>query len=139
MAATRYTRGQTMHELFQWCARRRPDATAIVHGDRHVTYAELDAASDDHAAVLEAAGVGPGRFVAVLMNRSPQMIAVLLAVLKRGAAYAALDGRWPPSRLARLVARLEAPLVVTDTATEAAVDGLAAAVVAGLPAPVWHL
>ncbi|MEU9016673.1 amino acid adenylation domain-containing protein [Actinomadura sp. NPDC048394] len=139
MAATRYTRGQTMHELFQWCARRRPDATAIVHGDRHVTYAELDAASDDHAAELEAAGVGPGRFVAVLMNRSPQMIAVLLAVLKRGAAYAALDGRWPPSRLARLVARLEAPLVVTDTATEAAVDGLAAAVVAGLPAPVWHL
>lgn len=107
-------RAETMHGLFQWCARRRPGALAVVHGDRQVDYAELDAASDDFAAELEAAGVGPGHRVAVLMPRTAEFVAVLLAVLKRGAAYAAFDPRWPRSRITDLLGRLGAEVLVTD-------------------------
>ncbi|MEU9155354.1 AMP-binding protein [Streptomyces sp. NPDC048417] len=105
--------GSTMHERFSWHARNRPAAVAIVDGDRRVGYAELDALADDYAARLEERGVGPGDKVPVLMPRTAEFVAVLLAVLKRGAAYAALDERWPRERLASLVTRLGPPLLVT--------------------------
>lgn len=107
-------RAETVHDLFDWCVRRWPSAVAVRHGDRGVTYAELAAASYAYAAELEDRGVGPGQVVPVLMQRSPEFIAVLLAVLRRGAAYAALDPRWPLARLGTLVDRLDGPVLVTD-------------------------
>ncbi|WP_202238215.1 non-ribosomal peptide synthetase [Actinacidiphila reveromycinica] len=106
-------RADTLHGLFAWCARRWPDRTAVRHGDREVGYGELSAAADTVAARLESAGVGPGGFVPVLMPRSPEFLAVLLAVTRLGAAYAALDPRWPHDRLAGIVRRLGPPLLVT--------------------------
>jgi mycobactin peptide synthetase MbtE len=111
-----YRRGETMTALFADAAARVPDGTAIVHGDRRVSYAELDAVSDHYAAALEDAGVGPGHFVPVLLPRTPEFLAVLLAILKRGAAYAAFDQRWPMERMVQLVHRLAAPLIVTADA-----------------------
>ena len=108
-----FRRGQTVHELFDWCVERGPDAVAVRHGDRRVSYADLAAASHAYAASLEDAGVGPGQVVPVLMPRSPEFLAVLLAVLRRGAAYAALDPRWPRARLASLIDRLDGPVLVT--------------------------
>lgn len=107
------TRAETVHELFDWCVERWPDAVAVRHGDRRVSYAELAAASYAYAADLEARGVGPGQVVPVLMPRSPEFLAVLLAVLRRGAAYAALDPRWPRPRLGALIDRLDGPVLVT--------------------------
>jgi amino acid adenylation domain-containing protein len=92
---------------------RWPDAVAVRHGTRRVTYAQLAAASHAYAAGLEDAGVGPGQVVPVLLPRSPELLAVLLAVLRRGAAYAALDPRWPRARLATLIGRLDGPVLVT--------------------------
>jgi mycobactin peptide synthetase MbtE len=111
-----YRRGATMTALFADAAARVPDGTAIVHGERRVSYAELDAVSDHYAAALEDAGVGQGHFVPVLLPRTPEFLAVLLAILKRGAAYAAFDQRWPMDRMVRLVHRLGAPLIVTADA-----------------------
>ncbi len=108
-----FGRGRTMHELFASCVARYPDAVALIHHETRLTYSELDALSDHYAAALELAGVGPGDFVPVVMNRSPELVGLLLAVLKRGAAYSAMDPRWPAERLAALVARMRAPLVVT--------------------------
>lgn len=109
-------RADTLHGLFEWCARRGPERIAVRHGERAVGYGELSAASDTVAAALEAAGVGPGCFVPVLLPRSPEFLAVLLAVAKLGAAYAALDPRWPHERLDGIVRRLDPPLLVTDQA-----------------------
>ncbi|MFG2695669.1 amino acid adenylation domain-containing protein [Kitasatospora sp. NPDC048407] len=103
-----------MHDLFRWSAERTPDATALVDGERRIGYRQLDDASDHFAAALEDAGVGPGRIVPLLLPRGPELVVAMLAVLKRGAAYAALDPRWPADRTAGLVAQLDAPLLVTD-------------------------
>ncbi|MCX4750322.1 non-ribosomal peptide synthetase [Kitasatospora sp. NBC_01287] len=110
------TRGQTVHELFDWCVERGPRAVAVRHGERRVGYAELAEASHAYAAELERLGVGPGTLVPVLMPRSPEFLAVLLAVLRRGAAYAALDPRWPRPRLDGLLERLAGPVLVTTEA-----------------------
>ncbi|MFJ5589875.1 amino acid adenylation domain-containing protein [Streptomyces noursei] len=103
--------GGTIHGVFRQRAAERPDAPALIHRDTTVSYRTLDRASDAFAAELARAGVGPGDVVPVLMPRSPRFVATVLAVLKRGAAYAALDPRWPRSRVAQLVARTDAPLL----------------------------
>ncbi|MET8155802.1 amino acid adenylation domain-containing protein [Sphaerisporangium sp. NPDC005289] len=106
-------RVDTIHELVREQAARRPGAVALVDGEVRVTYGALDAASEEYAVRLAEAGVGPGMTVPVVLPRSARLVAVLLAVLKRGAAYAALDPRWPAARLTAL-ARQCGSIVVTD-------------------------
>ncbi|MGG2461431.1 amino acid adenylation domain-containing protein [Streptomyces sp. RGM 3693] len=101
----------TMHGLFRRRAAERPDALALVHRDTAVSYRTLERASDAFAVELARAGVGAGDVVPVLMPRSPRFVATVLAVLKRGAAYAAMDPRWPRSRVAQLVEQTAAPLI----------------------------
>ncbi|WP_369182346.1 amino acid adenylation domain-containing protein [Streptomyces sp. Y1] len=107
---------ETVHGLVRRCAEERPSAVAIVSGDRRVTYRELQALADDYAAELARHGVGRGDLVPVLMARGPELVAALLAVLERGAAYSALDLRWPRERLTSLIAALDAKLLVTSEA-----------------------
>ncbi|KWT57228.1 hypothetical protein ADL21_35255 [Streptomyces albus subsp. albus] len=100
-----------VHEIFRQRAAERPDAIALLHGERTVSYRTLDRASDAYAAELAAAGVRAGDIVPVLMPRSPRYVATVLAILKLGAAYAALDPRWPAPRIAELTSRADAPLI----------------------------
>ncbi|USQ85070.1 amino acid adenylation domain-containing protein [Streptomyces phaeoluteigriseus] len=78
---------------------RTPDATALVYGDTHLTYAELDARANRLAHHLQGLGAGPGTVVAVSVPRSVELIVSLLAVLKAGAAYLPLDPDYPAPRL----------------------------------------
>ncbi|MFV0126715.1 amino acid adenylation domain-containing protein [Streptomyces sp. HMX112] len=103
-------RPELIHAAVARQAARTPDAVALVQGGERVSYAELDAAADVWAAELRDLGTGPGGFVPVVLPRSTALVAALLAVLRTGAAYAALDPRWPVERL-RAVTRLLAPRV----------------------------
>ncbi|MQS16626.1 amino acid adenylation domain-containing protein [Streptomyces kaniharaensis] len=107
---------ETVHGLFRWCAEEWPSAVAIVSGDRRVTYRELQALADDYAVELASHGVGRGDLVPVLMDRTPELVATLLAVLECGAAYSALDVRWPHERLTSLITALDAKVLVTSAA-----------------------
>lgn len=107
------TRRATINDLFARQVRDRPDTTALVHGADRVDYRTLDRIADAYAADLEGLGVGPGHIVPVLLPRGIPMIAVLLAVLRRGAAYAALDPAWPRARLESLVSRIQGPVLIT--------------------------
>ncbi|MEV7093993.1 non-ribosomal peptide synthetase [Amycolatopsis sp. NPDC051045] len=109
-----FARAETMHGLFEWCAVRWPDRTALHHRGRDTTYRELAETADAYAAELQARGVERGSLVPVLLPRSPELFATLLAVLKCGAAYAALDLRWPSSRLAGLIEHLGGPVVAAE-------------------------
>lgn len=102
-----------IHEIFRATAARNPDAPALVHAGGRLSYGELDRRSDEFAAVLAGAGIGPGNIVPVLLPPSPELVIALLAVLKRGAAYAALDGSWPAERLRAIAALLPGQPAVT--------------------------
>lgn len=106
------TRGLTIHEMFDWCVREWPDAAAVRSGTRTYTYTQLADASRHYAAELEDLGVQPGHVVPVLMPRTPEFLAVLLAIVRRGAAYVVLDPTWPHGRLQDIVNLVEAPVVV---------------------------
>jgi amino acid adenylation domain-containing protein/non-ribosomal peptide synthase protein (TIGR01720 family) len=92
-----------------------PDATALVFGDTHLTYRELDARAEVLARRLAARGVRPEVTVGVHLERSPELVVSLLAVLKAGGAYVPLDPSYPADRLAYMVSDA-APAVVLTTA-----------------------
>jgi D-alanine--poly(phosphoribitol) ligase subunit 1 len=95
-------------------AARDPDAIALVWHDREIGYGVLEAAATGFAADLSDRGVGPGQIVPFLMDRSPEMVALQLGVLKTGAAYANLDPSWPLERQ-RAILDLVAPVIVVTT------------------------
>ncbi|MET0396905.1 MAG: amino acid adenylation domain-containing protein, partial [Longimicrobiaceae bacterium] len=103
-----------LHETFAAQAARRPHAAALVFGDEVVGYGELDRRSAALARRLAALGVGPEVCVGVCMERSPAMVAGLLAVLRAGGAYVALDPQHPDERLAFMLADTRAPVLLTE-------------------------
>jgi D-alanine--poly(phosphoribitol) ligase subunit 1 len=107
---------ELIHQAVARHARRTPDAIAVVDRGQRLDYRTLDDAAGAWAASLAEAGVAPGTLVPLLLPRSARLVVALLAVLKCGAAYAALDPRWPRERVAGLLARLDPPVLVTDDA-----------------------
>ncbi|MCI4066275.1 amino acid adenylation domain-containing protein [Micromonospora sp. R77] len=103
-----------LHEMFEAHAADRPEATALVCGDRTVSYAALNADADRISHGLSRAGIGVGDVVGVHLPRGPELVAAVLGVLKAGAAYTMLDPDFPPERLAAVVAQAAVALVLTD-------------------------
>lgn len=110
-----YPRDATVQSLFAAEAARAPQAIALQLGSSTMTYAELAARSDGIAAHLRERGAGPGTFVGVHVERSFDMIAGLLGILKTGAASLALDMAYPPDRLASIVDAAGVTLILSQT------------------------
>jgi amino acid adenylation domain-containing protein len=110
--ATEYPSEATLDELIDRHVQAHPEAPAVEMGDVLLTYGDLDRAAETVAARLDA--VGPGDIVGVCMNRSPELVVALLAVLRRGAAYVPLDTADPPARLATILADTGSRFVLAD-------------------------
>ncbi|MFF4961816.1 amino acid adenylation domain-containing protein [Streptomyces sp. NPDC001222] len=103
-----------VHELVDEHAERTPDAIALVGADgEQVTYAQLAERSAALAATLRAAGAGQQAPVGVLIERSPETVVALLAILKAGAAYLPLEPTYPRDRLQFMLADSGAGLLLT--------------------------
>ncbi|KXK63883.1 hypothetical protein AWW66_00030 [Micromonospora rosaria] len=92
----------TVAAAFAGAVARDPDGTALVGAGQRVSYRDLDHHSDSLAGRLPD-HIGPESVVGVCLRPGPDLVAAVLAVLKRGAAYLPLDPDHPPSRLAHLV------------------------------------
>ncbi|MEV1329763.1 amino acid adenylation domain-containing protein [Micromonospora costi] len=112
--AADFPRTQTLHGPVEERAARTPDAVALRFEGRSVTYAELNAAANRIAHRLRAAGVGPETLVGVCAERSMELVAGLLGVLKAGGAYLPLDPEYPADRLAFMVTDAAAPVVLVQ-------------------------
>jgi amino acid adenylation domain-containing protein len=111
-APSRVPSDRCVHELFVEQARRTPGAVALVHSGGRTTYAELDTASDRLARDLVRRGVGPETRVGICAERSAEMVAGMLAVLKAGGAYLQLDPDYPAERLAFMLSDAAAPVLL---------------------------
>jgi amino acid adenylation domain-containing protein len=111
-----YPANETVTQIFAAQVARSPHAPALVCGDQTLTYAELDAAANRLAHELLLRGVERGTRVGVLLERSPQLVIALLAVLKTGAAYVPLDPAYPRERLAYIMGNAKLTTVVTHSA-----------------------
>jgi amino acid adenylation domain-containing protein len=106
----------TVHGLFEAQAARTPAAVAVEHDGSAWTYAELDRRAEAVARELLRRGTRRGDLVGLFVERSPDMLAALLGVLKAGAAYVPLDPSYPAERLSFMLEDSAARLVVTERA-----------------------
>src|SRR5579872_2302466 len=90
---------ECVHQLFEAQARRTPNRVAVSFERKRVTYRDLDAQANSIAQRLCECGVQKGHLVGICVERSVEMLASLLGVLKSGAAYVPLDPSYPADRL----------------------------------------
>ncbi|MFB7669739.1 amino acid adenylation domain-containing protein, partial [Kitasatospora sp. NPDC056138] len=127
----------TLPELFQAQTTRTPDTTAVVFEGIELSYAELNVRANRLAHLLISRGAGPERLVALVLERSVEMVVALLAVAKAGAAYLPVDPEYPADRIAHLLEDGAPALVLATTATAGLTA--ASAVVLDTPALVEEL
>jgi amino acid adenylation domain-containing protein len=109
-------RTRTFLDRFQETVEFCPDRSAIVQGSSALTYRQLDQRSNAVAHVLVRAGVAPDSLVGLSVDRRPDMLVVLLGILKAGAAYVPLDPGLPAARLAYMIGDAKPAVVVSDAA-----------------------
>jgi amino acid adenylation domain-containing protein len=110
-----YSIGHCIHHLFEAQVTRSPEATAVTFGSERLTYEQLNKRANQLAHYLMASGVGPETLVCVCIERSLDMIVVLLGILKAGGAYVPLDPGYPKQRLAFMLEDSQARLALTQS------------------------
>ncbi|MGW3091791.1 amino acid adenylation domain-containing protein [Streptomyces sp. NPDC001108] len=110
-----YPDGASVHGLVEERVAVDPGAVAVSFGGCEWSFGEVNARANRLAHHLRGAGVGAGSLVAVCLDRSPELVAVLLGVLKAGAAFVPLDPEYPVDRIAYMVEDAGASLVVTSS------------------------
>jgi amino acid adenylation domain-containing protein len=95
---------QLVQGLFEQQAERTPEKTALVHGARRLTYAELNRRANQLAHFLKKSGVGLESRVGVCLGRSVEAVVALLGVFKAGGVYVPLDPAYPAERLRYMLA-----------------------------------
>ncbi|MFC7446980.1 amino acid adenylation domain-containing protein [Rhodococcus daqingensis] len=118
---------RTLVDLFDAQVARTPNAVALVHGTRSLTYADFDARVNRLARYLISVGVGPESLVALAMRRSIDLLIGVYAVIKSGAGYVPVDPDQPQARVAHIL-RSAAPVCVLSTSR----DGFTAAGIEGV-------
>ncbi|SDI36629.1 amino acid adenylation domain-containing protein [Actinokineospora alba] len=111
--------------LFADQVRRTPDAVAVSGAGMELSYSDLDRAADRVANGLGEAGIGPEDVVAVCLPRTPQLVSVLLGVLKAGAAYLPIEPDHPAERVAAILEDAAPTLVLTADDLERFADARA--------------
>ncbi len=105
----------TLVEMIAEKLAAQPGAPALTYGGTTLSRAEVDRRSAALAGALAARGAGPGKIVAVALERGLDLPVALLAAMRAGAAYLPLDPDHPPERLARILAMAQ-PLVLLTSA-----------------------
>lgn len=103
---------------------------AVAGWDAQLTYKKLDELSTALAVYLVELGVSPHTYVPICFEKSALTIVAMLAILKLGAAFVALDGQSPQARLESIVSDVEAQIIVCSTTMEPICKPLAARVLA---------
>ncbi len=112
--STEYPRNRCLHNAFEDQVERTPDATAVVFKHQRASYRELNARANQLARYVRAFGVGPDSVVGFCMGRSLDAVVALLAILKAGAAFVALDPAYPPLRRGYIARDARIELLIVD-------------------------
>jgi amino acid adenylation domain-containing protein len=94
---------RNLSQLFSEQAKTNPEKIALIAGEEKFSYRELDRRANQLASFLLSQGEGPEALVGVLLDRKPQMLISVLAILKSGAAYVPLDPAYPAERIGYIV------------------------------------
>lgn len=115
------TPATTLTALVQEQAARTPDATAVVYEGRHYSYREINESANRLAHWLIGQGIGTEDRVAVLLEKSPELVITAVGIVKAGAVYLPVDPTYPEDRLTYILGDSDPKVVLRE-----AVPGLEA-------------
>jgi amino acid adenylation domain-containing protein len=110
-----YPRNACIAELFERQVARTPAALALTWDGQQLSYGELNRKANQLAHYLQRMGVGPETLIAIVLERSLDLVVSMLAVLKAGGAYVPLDPAYPQERLEFMVSDAESVVLLTET------------------------
>ncbi|MFE3349460.1 amino acid adenylation domain-containing protein, partial [Rhodococcus sp. NPDC059179] len=94
---------RTLSQILTGTAAAHPDTTAVIDGDRTISYRELDQRSNQLARALIERGAAPETFTALAIPRSTESILALWAITKTGAAFVPIDPAYPTDRIEHML------------------------------------
>ncbi|KAK9703355.1 hypothetical protein K7432_010792 [Basidiobolus ranarum] len=109
-----FPENQGIHQLFETQVQRAPHATALVCNDKSLNYRDLNASANRIAHYLVELGIKPGDYIATMIERSMELVAAQLAILKVGAAYVPIDPHAPVERQTSIISDCAARLLITN-------------------------
>ncbi|MED3966050.1 non-ribosomal peptide synthetase, partial [Niallia taxi] len=106
---------RTIHELFELQVQRTPDQIAVEFDGENITYQKLNEKSNALARKLRDKGAKPEDVVGIILDRSIEMIAGILGVLKSGAAYLPIDPKNPKDRIEYILQDAQVKILLTNS------------------------
>ena len=107
-----------IHQLFEEQVNKNPDAEALWFEGQRMSYSELNAQANQLAHYLREIGCGSNTTIAILMDRSIEMMVAILGICKSGGAYVPIDPTYPEERIQYMLDDLDDPIVVTQSQYE---------------------
>ena len=117
-----YKKSKTVVDLFEKQVKKTPNKTAIVFGDRGLTYKQLNQNANSLARYLISHGINKNDIVGIMVNRSLEMAIGLIAILKCGATYLPIDPEYPPKRVCYMLENSKAKAILVNESTVNLVD-----------------
>ena len=108
-----YPRDKVFQDLFYHAANEHTDNSALRFGKQVFSYRNLNEKSNQFAAYLVRQGVLVGDVIALALDRSPEMVITLLAILKSGATYVPVDPQFPAKRVEFMLQDSSAKILIT--------------------------
>ena len=113
-----YDKDATVIELFENKVLEFPDKVALISNGKKLTYKELNERANMLARKMISAGIQSKDIIGIMLNRSPEMIIGLIAILKCGATYLPIDPEYPQDRITYMLENSETKLVLVNSQTE---------------------
>ncbi|MFV0412694.1 MAG: amino acid adenylation domain-containing protein [Oscillospiraceae bacterium] len=118
-----FPHSQTLHGILEEQAEKTPGSTAVLEGEKSLTYSELNRRANRLAATLRALGVGPDTVVGIAVYRSLEMIVGLFGILKAGGAYLPISPDYPEDRVDYMLQNSNATVLLTQQGLMGAFGG----------------
>lgn len=112
--AVDYPKDKALHHLIADQALKNPDKTALVFEERSLTFKNVNEAANKLAKHLLTYNIKTGDIIGLALDRSPEMVISLLAILKTGAAYVPLDPEYPKDRVEFMMEDSAAKILLTS-------------------------
>lgn len=108
------SRDGLIHELFEEQVKRTPDNIAAITKEQKLTYNQINQLSNKLARALIENKVSMGQKVAVLLDKSPMMIASILGIFKAGSVFVPIDINYPPKRIEKIISESNSKIIISE-------------------------
>lgn len=108
---------QTLQILFEKQVQKTPKRIALSFEDQHITYEKLNQLSNQMARYLRTKGVHTNTTIALFLERGPNIVICMLAILKAGGTYVPIDPTYPKNRIYHMLEDSAATFIITESVT----------------------